>query len=68
MEVCRDLSFRTDGGDADEFLTFKRIYSPEEITDLLDECLFRVESIYGDWDLSPLTDGSPKMILVGEKE
>lgn len=68
VEVCRDLYCMTEADRIVEFITFKRIYSEEEIRVLLTECGFCIEEIYGDWDLSPLTQNSPKMILVGVKE
>ena len=53
---------------AEEFITFKRIYSLNEIKDLLLDCGLRVDQVYGDWDLSSLEENSPKMLLVGVKE
>lgn len=47
-----------------EFVGFKRIYSHDEIRDLLARNGFGVEKVFGDWDLSKLTDDSPKIILV----
>jgi len=68
VEVCRDLTFRTDGEGAEEFITFKQIYSSKEIKDLLSNCGLRVDQVYGGWDLSPLGENSPKMLLVGVKD
>ena len=68
VEVNRDLSFHADRGEVEEFVLFKRIYSQREICSLLSHCGFRVDQIYGGWDLSPLEEGSPKMLLVGRKE
>jgi len=68
VEVCRDLSFRTDAENPEEFIMFKRIYSEKEIVELLENCGFQVKHIFGGWDLSALTETSPKMILVVEKE
>ena len=68
VEVCRDLIFRRDAEQAEEFTYFKRIYSQDEIVDLLSSCGFRVDQIYGEWNLSPLEENSPKMLLVGVKE
>jgi SAM-dependent methyltransferase len=67
VEVCRDIIFKTDAKQPEEFITFKRIYSQEEILDILSSCGFRVDEIYGGWDLPPLTEKSPKMLLVAEK-
>ncbi len=67
VEVCRDLILKPDVKEVDEFIIFKRIYSQAEILNLLSSCGFRVEGVYGGWDLSPLEQGSPKMLLVGEK-
>jgi glycine/sarcosine N-methyltransferase len=68
VEVCRDLTFRTDAEGVEEFVIYKRIYSPDEIVHLFSGCGFRVSHVYGDWDLSSLETNSPKMLLVGSKE
>jgi len=68
IEVCRDLHFALGSDRMVKFVSFKRIYSEDEIHDLLAKCGFRIEEIYGDWDLSPLTQNSPKMILKCLKE
>ena len=68
MEVCRDLIFKRDAEQVQEFIVFKRIYSQNEICDLLSDCGFRVDQVYGGWDLSPLEEDSSKMLLVGVKE
>jgi ubiquinone/menaquinone biosynthesis C-methylase UbiE len=67
VEVCRDLILKTDAEEVEEFAIFKRIYSQGEILELLSDCGFRVDGIYGGWDLSPLGDDSPKMLWVGVK-
>ncbi len=68
VEVNRDIIFGMDAGQAEEFIIFKRIYSQEEILKLLSSCGFKVDQIYGGWDLVPLDDNSPKMILLCAKE
>jgi SAM-dependent methyltransferase len=68
VEVCRDLTFRTDGRGAEEFIIFKRIYSPDEIKDLLLGYGLRADQVYGDWDLSSLEENSPKMLIAAVKE
>ena len=68
VEVGRDMDFKKDAEEAEEFIILKRIYSRDEITALLTDGGFRVEQVYGDWDLSPLSERSPKMILAGVKE
>ncbi len=67
VEVCRDLSLNTESEQVDEFISFKQIYSKDDIGDLLSECEFHIDKIYGGWDLSPLDENSPKMVLVGIK-
>ncbi|MBC8456736.1 MAG: class I SAM-dependent methyltransferase [Deltaproteobacteria bacterium] len=67
VEVCRDLSLNTESEQVDEFISFKRIYSKDDICNLLSECGFHIDKIYGGWDLSPLDENSPKMVLVGVK-
>ncbi len=39
----------------------------DEIEHLLARCEFRVESVFGDFDRSPLIDGSPEMIFIAER-
>jgi SAM-dependent methyltransferase len=38
-----------------------------ELEHLLARCGFRVESVFGNFDRSPLTDGSPEMIFIAER-
>jgi D-alanine-D-alanine ligase len=64
VEVCRDIHFILGPDRMTDFISFKRIYSEDEIRDLFAKFGFHIEEIYGDWDLSPLTQDSPKMILV----
>jgi len=66
--VNRDLSLNTESDQVEEFTIFKRIYSKGDICDLLSECGFRIDKIYGGWDLSPLAHNSPKMVLIGGKD
>jgi ubiquinone/menaquinone biosynthesis C-methylase UbiE len=68
VEVGRDMDFRKGAEEVEEFIIFKRIYSLDEITALLTDRGFRVEQVYGGWDLSTLDEKSPKMILAGMKE
>ena len=51
-----------------EVTIFKRIYTLDEMSDLLSSHGFHIDQIYGDWDLSPLDESSPKMIMVCLKE
>jgi len=67
VEVCRDTKFSKDSDKIIESIIFKRIYTPEEISNLLEECSYRVGQIYGDWDLSSISESSPKMLLAAEK-
>ena len=67
VESYRAIIFRIGVEQVEEFIYFKRIYSQEEILELLSSCGFHVDQVYGDWDLSPLTEGSHKMLLVGAK-
>ena len=68
VEVGRDLCFETGTEEMAEFTTFKRIYTLDEISDLLSSHGFHIDQIYGDWDLSSLDESSPKMIMVCLKE
>ena len=67
VEVFRALIFGLDAERVEEFVYFKRIYSQKEILGLLSSCGFQVDQVYGDWDLSPLRENSPKMLLAGVK-
>ena len=40
----------------------------QEMEHLLARCGFRIEAVYGDFDRSPLTDASPEMIFVAERD
>jgi SAM-dependent methyltransferase len=64
IEVGRDLTFAAGADEMEEFLLFKRIYDAGEIDTLMTSCDFQIDHLYGDWDLSPLTGISPKIILV----
>jgi len=68
VEVCRDLIFKKDVEGVEEFIIFKRLYSSNEISNLLSNCGLLVNQVYGGWDLSPLGEDSPKMLLIGVKE
>ncbi len=67
VEVMRDLTLGTDDEQAQEFIVFQRLYSRNEIEELVSECGFRLDKVYGGWDLSALSEGSSKILLVGEK-
>jgi ubiquinone/menaquinone biosynthesis C-methylase UbiE len=68
VETNRDCSLVKGSDRIHEFIIFKRIYAEHEITELLRKSGFKVTQTYGDWDLTPLTEASPKMILVAAKE
>ena len=68
MEVNRDINFKKDANEAEESILFKRIYTLGEIEALLTDNGFKAEQVYGDWDLTPLTEKSPKMIVTGIKK
>ncbi len=68
VEVCRDLYANIDIDEIEEFIVFKRIYSENEIRQLLYENGFKIKKIYGGWDLSTLEDNSSKIIIVAMKE
>lgn len=44
------------------------IISKDEVTELLEENGFRVESIYGDFDKSEHRNSSPRIVLVTRKK
>jgi len=68
VEVCRDLNWIPSLDRIEEFISFKRIYSDSDICKLLAKCGFCIDAIYGDWELSNLTQNSSKIILVGVKK
>lgn len=68
VEVNRDLYLDPENDELGEFVVFKRIYSEQDIRDLLSQCGFQVIKVYGNWDLSPLDDNSPKIILIAARE
>jgi SAM-dependent methyltransferase len=68
VETNRDISLVKGSDRIHEFIIFKRIYTPGEIKDRLAKSGYRVTHLYGDWDLAPLTDAGPKMLLAAEKE
>jgi len=67
VEVSRDITFKRDSDQMETYICLKRIYTRDEICDLLSTCGFKVERLYGNWDLSPLEESSPKMLLMGVK-
>jgi SAM-dependent methyltransferase len=67
VEVDRDLTVRSDTGEVEEFTIFKRIYTRLEIKDLLQRAGFDTTYICGSWDLLPLDNDSPKMIVAAQK-
>jgi SAM-dependent methyltransferase len=68
VEVNRDLYLDPESDELGEFVVFKRIYAEQDIRDLLSQCGFEVIKVYGNWDLSPLDDNSPKIILAAARE
>ena len=66
--MCRDLYANIDIDEIEEFIVFKRIYSKNEIRQLLYENGFKIKNIYGGWHLSTLEDNSSKIIIVAMKE
>jgi ubiquinone/menaquinone biosynthesis C-methylase UbiE len=68
VETNRDVSLVKGSDRVHEFIIFKRLYAADEIKELLKKSCFNVTRTYGDWDLTALTDASPKMLLVAVKE
>lgn len=64
IEIMRDVTILPEFEGIHQFICLKRIYDVHEIRELLSSCGFRVEHVYGNWDLTPLTDTSPKIILL----
>ena len=68
VEIMRDVTILPEFEGLRQFICLKRIYEESEIRKLLSSCGFRVEHVYGNWDLTPLTDSSPKIILLITRE
>ena len=67
VEVNRDVCLVAGADRMSEFLCFKRIYAIDEITALLADCGFVIDTAHGSWELTDLTDASPKIILVAKR-
>lgn len=68
VEVLRDVIVHAGFHRLDEFICFKRLYERGEIEGLLTGNGFRVETVYGNWDLTPFSESSPKIIAVASKQ
>jgi len=64
VETARDVALNARFDSVTQFVCFKCIYGKNEISALLESAGFRMETVRGNWDLTPLDDSSPKMILV----
>jgi hypothetical protein len=63
------IFYVTDARGKEERLVFRwtlRYFFRYEVAHLLARCGFKVSAVYGDFDRSPLQDGSPEMIFVAE--
>jgi hypothetical protein len=63
------IFYVTDARGKEERLVFRwtlRYFFRYEVEHLLARCGFKVSAVYGDFDRSPLQDGSPEMIFVAE--
>jgi ubiquinone/menaquinone biosynthesis C-methylase UbiE len=67
VEVIRDIYFTAGTKHVEEFVCLKRIYLRQEIEELLSRNGFTISATYGDWDLSPLSNSSPKMLITARK-
>jgi len=63
VEVCRDLYFDTNDARPNEAIMLKKIYTRGDICSLLADCGFRIEEIYGNWDLAPFSEKEAKMLI-----
>ena len=64
VEVIRDILLNDEDDSISEFICFKRIYDKKEVSHLLEQCGFNIQQCYGNWDLMPLSDVGPKIIVV----
>lgn len=67
VETCRDIYVEGGSKAAEEFLTFKRLYSLSEIGEVLSAGGFTAGPAWGDWRGSPVQGSKPKIILAAAK-
>ena len=57
-----------EGTDVREYFESVRLYTLDEMERLLARAGLRLEAIYGDFDGSPFTEESPRLVMMGRKE
>ena len=55
------------GGSCETFRESVRAYAPDELAALLEGAGLRVQSVWGDFDESPLSPDSPRLIVLARK-
>jgi SAM-dependent methyltransferase len=57
-----------ENGEVREYLESVRLYTLEEMQSMLKKTMLQLEQTFGDFDGSPFTPKSPRLILVGRSE
>jgi SAM-dependent methyltransferase len=57
-----------EGDDVREYFESVRVYSHEEMLDMLSRARLKLRKIFGDWDGTPYDRDTPRMILISQKE
>lgn len=65
--VIKEITWRRLDGEVRRFHESVRMYSPQEVRELMAQCGLTVESLWGDADGMPLGEDSPRMIVVARK-
>ena len=66
-QVRKRVTIDALGGEPIEYTECVRLYGRDELSTMLEAAGLSVEDVYGDFDGSPHTDASKRMILVGAK-
>lgn len=62
--VVKHIDIKDDGH---HFIERVRLFSRDELVSMLEQAEFRIERSYGDYDGTPLTDDSPRVILFARR-
>ena len=62
--VVKHINIKADGH---QFIERVRLFSKDDLVSMLEYSDFRIERSYGDYDGSPLTTGSPRVILFARR-
>ena len=62
--IVKHIDIKDDGH---HFIERVRLFSRENLVSMLEQAEFRIERSYGDYDGTPLTDKSPRVILFARR-